>query len=492
MKTLLGNKSNGPLGMRSHANGFRAASFFLPENEGGALLKITEDGRLLFANQAAQELLSALGWSRQNPLPDPLIEPARQALAVQTPLRTEVSCGELAFSFIVSPWVATKHVNFFGTRVGGSPPGLTPLLEALPNFIWTTDPSGKALYVNKRWRVYTGLTLRELNEFGWARVCHPRDLPRLKALWSGANVKSTVSDAELRFRAQDGTYRWFLNRWVPNRDSRGRVILWVGTSTDIHARKTAEAAYRRAQTRLRRHTQSLERVVAERTEQLRKSLAETQAFAESVAHDLRAPLRAVVEFAKAELRDRPNALESPAGNLQRIVHEAERMQSFVNALLDFGKLSHRSLDLQPLDVLDLIRQLVRELPQFQPPLAQIELPDSSAMVRGDLASLAQCVTNLLGNAVKFVNPGTLPHVRIHNQPNGTHVRIVFEDDGIGIPKEDLPAIFAPFQRAAGTQYEGHGLGLAIVQRAVARMNGRVGAESNAGKGSRFWVELPKA
>jgi signal transduction histidine kinase len=109
------------------------------------------------------------------------------------------------------------------------------------------------------------------------------------------------------------------------------------------------------------------------------------------------------------------------------------------------------------------------------------------------AALGQCITNLLGNAVKFVLPGTLPQIKIRTEPVEGQVRIWFEDNGIGIEPSNQDRIFGIFERVHSAQeYDGTGIGLAIVRKAVERMGGSVGVESEPGNGSRFWIQLKAA
>ena len=111
---------------------------------------------------------------------------------------------------------------------------------------------------------------------------------------------------------------------------------------------------------------------------------------------------------------------------------------------------------------------------------------------GHETSLNQCLTNLLHNAVKFVAPGIKPQVRVYSQRLDGKARLWIEDNGIGIPAELQPRIFEVFQRLHPTnEYEGTGIGLAIVRKAIDRMNGQVGVDSKPGEGCRFWIELPR-
>src|SRR6185312_3185859 len=126
----------------------------------------------------------------------------------------------------------------------------------------------------------------------------------------------------------------------------------------------------------------------------------------------------------------------------------------------------------------------------QPPQADIQIDSPLLPARGNEASLSQCFTNLLDNAVKFVARGTTPRVHIHSESRAKGVRYWIEDNGIGIGPDEKKRLFQMFQRIHTETYPGTGIGLAIVRKAVERMGGETGVESEPGKGSRFWVELP--
>jgi len=114
-------------------------------------------------------------------------------------------------------------------------------------------------------------------------------------------------------------------------------------------------------------------------------------------------------------------------------------------------------------------------------------------VSGSESYLTQCISNVLGNAIKFVAPGTIPHIRIWTAPVDSDVRLIFQDNGIGIAPEHRSRLFKMFERIhPGDTYEGTGIGLAIVKKAVERMGGDVGVDSEPGQGSRFWIQLLRA
>jgi len=254
-----------------------------------------------------------------------------------------------------------------------------------------------------------------------------------------------------------------------------------------------------ARTTLEAQAGALEKTVNERTAELRESIVDLEAFSYSVAHDLRAPIRAIRGFTEFALElCRQAADPAPIVFLERVIGAAARMDKLIQDLLTLSAVSRERLAFSPVDLDGLVRSLIQERPEFAPPLAEIEIARPLLAVRGHQASLSQSLANLLGNAVKFVAPGVVPRVRVWTEelpaPATTPtVRLWIEDNGIGIPAESQQRIFEIFQRLhpAG-EYEGTGIGLAIVRKAIERMGGRVGVWSEPGKGSRFWVELPKA
>jgi PAS domain S-box-containing protein len=258
-------------------------------------------------------------------------------------------------------------------------------------------------------------------------------------------------------------------------------------------RQRAEEALKKAQKELQDHAATLEVIVQERTAQLREKIGELEAFSYSVSHDMRSPLRAMQGYATALLADYKPKLDAEGQQyLERIHKAATRMDLLIQEVLTYSKVAKEELTLRPMNLEKLISEVCQSYPAFQSPKALITIKSPLPIAMGHEAFLTQIISNLLGNAVKFVEPGVMPQILIRGDSSGAMARIWFEDNGIGIDPSHFTRIFEIFGRVYGDKkFEGTGIGLAIVKKAVERMGGGIGIESQLGCGSRFWFTLRK-
>jgi signal transduction histidine kinase len=236
----------------------------------------------------------------------------------------------------------------------------------------------------------------------------------------------------------------------------------------------------------------LELLVEERTAKLQQTMQELEAFSYTVSHDLRAPLRAMQGFAQALLEDYSPALDATGKDYaQRVVDASRRMDDLIHDLLSYSKLAREELSLTRLDLDPVVAEVAREVQdEVGRRGGRLELRAPLGVVIANGRILQQVLSNLVGNAVKFVPPGVAPEIRISAEMRDGRRRLWVEDNGIGVAPEHRERIYRVFERLhGGDTYPGTGIGLAIVRRGMERMDGQTGVESTPGGGSRFWIEL---
>ncbi|HEX7899945.1 MAG TPA: ATP-binding protein [Planctomycetota bacterium] len=236
-------------------------------------------------------------------------------------------------------------------------------------------------------------------------------------------------------------------------------------------------------------------VVFARTQDLRGVLRELEAFSYTVAHDLRAPIRSIHQRAEVLLADESASL-SVAGqdSLRRVISSADQMDRLINGLIAFSQLGRSEIPLTRVSLGACVRRVLAELAEDLGRVnAEITLEGDLGDVLGNELFLLQVFRNLLENALKFVRPGARPWIRIQSELRDRRVRVWVEDRGIGLSPAEIARLFRVFERIhSGERYPGTGIGLAIVLRAVEKMGGAVGVESEPGRGSRFWFEIAAA
>ncbi|HUR58394.1 MAG TPA: ATP-binding protein [Opitutaceae bacterium] len=238
---------------------------------------------------------------------------------------------------------------------------------------------------------------------------------------------------------------------------------------------------------------SLEAQVADRTAKLRQMVEELEAFSYSVSHDLRSPLRVLDGYARALSEDYQHKLDAQAQQyLAKISSTAQRMDRLTQDILAYSRASRVELTMAPVNLDLLVRDAIEQYPVLSAARGSIQIAPSLGWVMGHGPSLMQCLSNLLENALKFASPERPSRVDIRTEQRAGRIRVLIEDNGTGIDLCQRERIFGLFERATTTQVPGTGIGLAIVKKAVARMNGTVGVERAPVHGCIFWFELAAA
>lgn len=277
----------------------------------------------------------------------------------------------------------------------------------------------------------------------------------------------------------DGSRFWSSISITPVHDDDGQCLGFSAIIRDMTDRK-------RLMDQIQRHAHDLEDRIAERD----RTLADLESFNYSVSHDLRAPLRAIEGFVAALREDLPTAPNQDVrDDLSQITGAVKRMNALIDDLLNYSRVSRGEMEMADLDVQDVMGGVIA-----LDPTAKIRTSiEPGVRVRAQRSALTQALVNLVDNALKFHKPGLPPAVDITASRHEDTVRIAVKDEGIGISPEHHERIFQIFHRLhAGGAYRGTGIGLALVKRIAERLGGRVGVESEAGKGSTFWIDIPAA
>lgn len=262
-------------------------------------------------------------------------------------------------------------------------------------------------------------------------------------------------------------------------------------------RARADRALVQSREDLAEHAQTLESRVDERTARLQETVSELETFSYSISHDLRAPLRAMQTFASILSSEHADELAGEAKDyLRRIISASERMDRLIEDVLVYSRISRIETRLEPIELSGFITGIVETYPQFRAAAAHIEIPARLGAVLASPAALTQCVSNLLGNALKFVPKTRTPRIRLSsevraNEERGMRRRLYVEDNGIGIDAAAQLRIFDIFYQV-DVAPGGTGIGLAVVRKAAERMGGSVGVRSVEGQGSTFCLELAAA
>jgi PAS domain S-box-containing protein len=239
------------------------------------------------------------------------------------------------------------------------------------------------------------------------------------------------------------------------------------------------------------HARDLEKRVQKRTIELEAANKELEAFSYSVSHDLRAPLRAVDGFSRILLEEHLSELSPEAQHyLDQVRANAVQMGQLIDDLLTFSRTSRQALTKRPVDVGEIVRQVLEELQgELKGRKANVIIGDLP-QCRADPAMLKRVIFNLISNAVKFTRKKEVTEIEIGSINNDGKITYYVKDNGAGFDMNYASKLFGVFQRLhTGSEYEGTGVGLAIVQRIVHRHKGRVWAESEVDKGAKFYFTL---
>ncbi len=344
------------------------------------------------------------------------------------------------------------------------------------------------IYYSPGWKKMLGYEYDQLpNDFSvWEKLTAPEDVKKSwQMLEKVINKKRERFVMEFRMKHKDGRWINILSRASAFFDENDRAVRMIGTHVDITGQKKVEEE-------LQKYHLYLEDMVTRRTAKLEAANKELEAFAYSVSHDLRAPLRAIDGFSQYLEKQYSKSLDNKAARYINIIREnTTKMDKLITDLLQLSRLSRSELNYVNLDMNEIVRTVFKEIStekeynEFDFILSA--LPD----IEGDSTSIHQVWTNLINNALKYSSDSPVKRIEIGAFSEEKSVTYFVKDQGCGFDMEYKDKLFGVFQRLhSGNEYAGTGVGLAIVKRIVEKHGGTVRAEGNPEKGATFSFTLP--
>src|SRR5262245_738434 len=398
------------------------------------------------------------------------------------------------FGALISLLIGAMHAA--RRRAEESRRRLAAVLTSIGDAVIATDARGRVTFTNPVARDLTGWDpeeaagkpLEHVFRIVSEETREPVEHPVARVLRDGAVVG--LANHTLLI-ARDGAERPIADSAAPIRDEVGNIGGVVLAFRDVADHRRWEEALRRSELEMRSLNAELERRVAQRTAQLEAANEELEAFSYSVAHDLRAPLRAIEGFSRILLDKYPDRLDVPGKDyLERVGAAAKRLEQLIGDLLNLSRLTRSEMRQGTVDLSALAEAVAAELRQREPQ-RRVEFVIARGVVAcGDARLLRFAMDNLLGNAWKYTGTREEARIEFGAAPVNGQTAYFVRDNGAGFDMAYVDKLFRPFQRLhTEREFPGTGIGLASVKRVIGRHGGRVWAEGAVDRGATFYFTL---
>jgi PAS domain S-box-containing protein len=361
------------------------------------------------------------------------------------------------------------------------------VVESQTELICRWRPDGTLTFVNDAYCRSFGLSRKELIGHSFLTLIPQDERERVRQHIATLNGDNPVTTFENRVIARGGKTRW--QRWANHviLDAKGRVNEIQSVGNDVTEQHHAEQE-------LQKYRTHLEELVAERTTELRAVNKELEAFSYSIAHDLRAPIRAVTSFSQILLDDAKNRLnDEETDSLNRIVAAGRYMAQLVDDILGLAKVTRKEMKFETVDVSALCLEEANRLQQSDPERRVRWNIKDGVTAWGDRKALAIMINNLLANAWKFTRNSPEPHIEFGEVQKPGEQAYYIRDNGVGLDMRYASKLFRAFVRLhSDEEFEGTGIGLATVRHIISRHRGEIWVQSEVGIGTTIYFQLPKS
>ena len=314
----------------------------------------------------------------------------------------------------------------------------------------------------------------------WISRVHPEDRETIATAFLADKNEGLRSEAEFRTCWPDGTVHWQWALGGVDRDATKQVVRYYGVLLDISEKKAADQCILRLNEALKKHGASLE-----------FANKELESFSHSVSHDLRTPLRFMNKIANILLHDYDAILPGGATEMINMIINATReMETLIEVLLTFSRIISAPITKKRVNLQKLVREAIKELRNEQSGRVVEFQMDELPPCQVDCVLFKQVFLNLLGNSLKFTRPREKAQIRIGSMETAGETVYFIEDNGIGFDMGKSDSLFVAFHRLhKASEYEGSGIGLALVKRIVERHNGRIWCKSEIDKGATVYFTV---
>jgi PAS domain S-box-containing protein len=381
---------------------------------------------------------------------------------------------------------------------------LSTLIGNLPGIIYrcTNDPDWTVEYIDGDCRNLTGYSNEDIEnnrKLSYADLIHPDDKDQVWESVQKCLQKKQSFKLEYRIICSKGHTKWVWEQGRGVFSEKGELQALEGFITEITEQKNTEKELEEYRSHLeelvRKRTHDLEKsnhLLKITTDNLRRSNQDLEKFAYLASHDMQEPLRKIKTFSSYIQKHSGNLDEKCKEYFSRMIKASERMQSYINDLLQLSLVLNQAPHLQKTDLNKLIEEVLLGLEnQIIRTRAKVQI-EKLPILKADTVQMKQLFKNILSNSLKFHKKGVAPKIKVKSLRsinNGTE--IIIEDNGIGINDKNSERIFKPFERLHGKgEYEGTGIGLAICQKIVSTNGWEIRAEGVPGHGTRVLITLP--
>ncbi|HEX8549100.1 MAG TPA: PAS domain S-box protein [Cytophagaceae bacterium] len=344
------------------------------------------------------------------------------------------------------------------------------MADNIPNLAWMANPDGAVFWYNQRWYDYTGTNKEEMEGWGWQLVIHPEELLKVSERWIQSISTGDFFEMVIPIRGADGVFRPFLTRVKPIEDKEGKIIRWFGTNTDISEQVNSEQILERKNKELIHINNDLDN------------------FIYTASHDLKSPV-SNLEGLLNMVSDEDEGLLSERGKdvLPLVDQSLVRLKTVINELTEIAKIQKETDAVEEIiNVEEFFKEvmfsLAREVYEYKGTVNNDF--SGGAQIKFSRKNLRSIFFNLISNALKYSDPSKVGSVLVKTETEHDFLVLTIQDNGLGIPGNQLDKIFTMFKRYH-THVEGSGVGLYIVKRIIENAGGKIEVESQEGQGTTF-------